>query len=72
MMKISGRLSILALVLSTTAALAEPARFESPEAAFTAVMDALKARDRAEVLRIFGPEYEDILSTGNADEDREI
>lgn len=66
------RFAILALLATTGVATAEPAPFESPEAAVAAVIAALTAKDRAEVLRIFGPESEDILSTGNPEEDREI
>lgn len=62
----------VALVLSGGATLAEPARFDTPEAGFAAVMAGLEALDRNEILRIFGPEYEDILSTGNPEDDREI
>ena len=41
-------------------------------AAVSALVAALEARDRAQVLAIFGPEHEEILSTGNAGEDRAI
>ncbi len=64
--------SILALLASTGAALSEPARFDTPEAAVAAVVAALEAADRGAVLKVFGPENEDILSTGNPGQDREI
>jgi hypothetical protein len=51
---------------------AEAARFETPEAAVAALVAALEAGDRAAILGIFGPETEDILSTGDPEEDREI
>jgi hypothetical protein len=72
MMNNRQRFAILALLASAGVATAEPAPFESPEAAVAAVVAALTAKDRAEILRIFGPESEDILSTGNPEEDREI
>jgi hypothetical protein len=62
----------LALMTSAGVAAAEPARFDSPDAAVSALTAALEAGDRAEVLRIFGPEAEDIVSTGNEEEDRDI
>jgi Protein of unknown function (DUF2950) len=67
-----GRTAVLALIVTAGAAWAEPARFDTPEAGFAAVMAALEAHDRAEILRIFGPEQQDILSTGVPEEDREI
>jgi hypothetical protein len=66
------RLAVLAVVVSTGAALAEPAPYDTPDAAVADLMAALEARDRGRILGIFGPEYEDILSTGDAEEDREI
>jgi hypothetical protein len=62
----------LAVIASAGLAAAEPARFDSPDAAVSALTAALEAGDKAEVLRIFGPEAEDIVSTGNPEEDREI
>jgi hypothetical protein len=64
-------LSLLIFAAAGPAA-AEPARFETPEAAVQALVAALEARDEAEVLRIFGPENGDVVSTGEAEEDREI
>lgn len=52
------------------AALAEPARFESPEAAVAAFVAAVTAHDRS-VLKIVGPENEDVISTGDPAQDRE-
>jgi hypothetical protein len=67
-------LTTTVLILSVTAgaAWAEPARFETPDAAVAAMVSALEAADREAVLGIFGPENEDILSTGNPAEDREV
>jgi hypothetical protein len=57
-----GVLAVLAAAAG--AASAEPARFGTPDAAVAAPIAALEARDRAAVLAIFGPENEDIISTG--------
>jgi hypothetical protein len=64
--------AMIALCASAGASWAEPARFDSPEAAVAALVSALEAGDKAAVLRIFGPETEDILSTGNPEEDRAV
>lgn len=64
--------TVLALLLCSAAAAADPASFDSPDAAVDAVVGALEAGDRAAVLQVFGPENEDLLSTGNTDEDRQI
>jgi hypothetical protein len=64
--------TLFVLLASAGAATGEPAQFTTPETAVEAVIAALQAEDRAEVLRIFGPENEDILSTGDRETDREI
>lgn len=51
---------------------AEPTRYPTPEDAVAALIAALEARDEAAVLAIFGPENADIVSTGDAEEDRQI
>ncbi|MDS9469991.1 DUF2950 family protein [Paracoccus sp. MBLB3053] len=64
-----------ALALMLAAALparAEPQYFDTPDAAVAALVSALEAKDKAAVMAIFGPETEDLVSTGNADEDREL
>ena len=61
--------SSLALLLGAGIALAEPATFPTPEAATDAFVAALQAHDRAALLVIFGPESEDLLSSGDADRD---
>ena len=61
--------SSLALILGAGIALAEPATFPTPEAATDAFVAALQAHDRAALLVIFGPESEDLLSSGDADRD---
>jgi hypothetical protein len=63
----------LAAILATgLAAEAAPQTYDTPEAAVADLIEALEAHDRAAVLAVFGPENEDILSTGNPEEDREI
>jgi hypothetical protein len=64
--------SLLAILATSGIALAEPASFPSPDAAVAAMVAALEATDRAAVLAIFGPESEDLLSTGDSDQDREV
>lgn len=63
---------VFAVLASTAAATAEPARFASPEAAVAALVGALETSDRDAVLKVFGPETEDILSTGNDVKDRQV
>jgi hypothetical protein len=65
----AGGLALLALTLP---ALAEPARYDSPEAAVSAVVAAVEAKDPAALLAIFGPENEDVVFTGTPEQDREI
>jgi hypothetical protein len=62
----------LLLVGWTGAVAAEPARFDTPEAAVAALVGALEAKDKEEVLRIFGPENEDVVSTGDPQETRDL
>ena len=50
---------------------AEPALFESPEAAVGALVEALETEDVAALVAVFGPENEDVALTGDAEEDRE-
>lgn len=68
-------ISAIACALLTTAASpawAEPQHFDTPEAAVTALVQALEAKDKAAVLAIFGPENEDVISTGDPDRDRVV
>ena len=64
--------SLVALLAGSGAALSAPARFDTPETAVAAVIAALEAADRNAVLEIFGPENEDVLSTGNSVQDKQI
>lgn len=52
--------------------LAEPQKFETVEEAVAGLVEALQEKDKARVLEIFGPESEDIISTGDSEEDRLI
>lgn len=52
-------------------AFAEPAAYETPEAAVAALVGALNARDRDALLAAFGPEHEDLIFSGDAARDRE-
>ncbi|HET9069964.1 MAG TPA: DUF2950 domain-containing protein [Amaricoccus sp.] len=69
----SSRAALAAALLATTApiaAQAEPQSFASPEAATEAVIAALEARDRDALVAVFGPESEDVIFSGDLEEDR--
>jgi Protein of unknown function (DUF2950) len=61
----------LTFLLGASAVLAEPAAYPTPEAATEAFVVALEARDRAALLTVFGPEAEDLISSGDPDQDAE-
>jgi hypothetical protein len=46
-------------------------KFKSPEAAFSALLDATKSNDTRELLSIFGPSGKKIISSGDAVADKE-
>ena len=46
-------------------------RFDSPEAAAQAIIEAAGAHDNARLLAILGPQAKDILTCGNAQQDRD-
>jgi hypothetical protein len=48
----------------------ERKKFKSPEAAFSALLEAVKSNDAGELLSIFGPSGKDIISSGNAAADK--
>lgn len=56
--------------LMATSAMAEPEVFATPHDALEAMIVALRTADRDRMLTIFGPENEDLLSDGDAAEDR--
>ncbi|MBK0329423.1 DUF2950 family protein [Rhodobacteraceae bacterium F11138] len=49
---------------------AEPTVYATPHDALMALVDAAQRNDRQAVLAVFGPENEDLISSGNAAEDR--
>lgn len=69
---IRTHLATLALVSAATAAWAEPASFDSPEAALDAVIAGLEAEDRDALVAVFGPENVDLLTTDNPADDRRM
>lgn len=66
------RTGLLALLASAGMAGAEPQAFATPEAAVEALIAALDGKDKTAVIAIFGPENEDVISTGDIKEDREV
>ena len=70
MLKITAA-GIVAAALSAPAVIAAPQTYETPEAAVSAVVDALEARDRSALLAVFGPENEDVIISGNDERDHE-
>ena len=63
-------LSLTAVMMATTA-FAAPATYDTPQSALDAFAAALEAGDRDAVLTVFGPETEDLMSTGNDAEDQQ-
>ncbi len=59
-----------ALLLGAGAAGAAPGFYASPEEAVSAVIAALDAEDPAALVAVFGPEFEDLVFTGDEAEDR--
>lgn len=64
-------LTAAAAAMLASGALAEPQRFDSPDAAVDALVAALRAGDRAAALAVFGPEAEDVVLTGEDAADRD-
>lgn len=64
-------LTLSAFVLSSAAALAAPETFDTPEAAVGALVGAVEAKDRDALVKIFGPEAEDVVFSGEDARDRE-
>ncbi|MGB2933332.1 MAG: DUF2950 domain-containing protein [Methyloceanibacter sp.] len=58
------RLFGAALLFSSTAALAQE-QFDSPDAAVTALVSAAKQGNESELLKILGPEGDDVISSGD-------
>ena len=72
MIHMSRTIALAALLVSPLPALAEPGAYDSPEAAVVALTTALETADRTALLAVFGPEYEDLIFSGDAEKDREI
>ncbi|WP_298852160.1 DUF2950 family protein [uncultured Ruegeria sp.] len=64
-------LSVLVLAAITGPALSDGARFDTPQTALDAFVDALKANDQSKLITIFGPEAKDLVGTGDPAEDQE-
>lgn len=64
---IAGALLLAGLFLSnaTTAKAEAPKTFPSPESAVKALLEAVKTDNQAELLKIFGPEAKDLVSSGD-------
>ncbi len=72
MMRLFMSGALTALVAATGTAGAEPARYSTPEDSVAALISALETKNEAAVIAVFGPENADIVSSGNAEEDRQI
>lgn len=70
-MVLPGLLSLSLLSPNLVQAAEEPARFATPQAALDAFAAALSDGRGAELLKIFGADAEDLLSTGNPERDAE-
>ena len=69
-MKALPRLSVVALsVLVPGWAGAAPQVFDTPQAALDAVIQGAEAKDDGALLKVFGPEGEDLILSGDSDED---
>jgi len=69
-MQISRVLALIAGLLLATPIMAQPAGFATPQDALDAMMNALRASDRAAVLSVFGDDAKDYLSDGDPVEDQ--
>lgn len=63
---------LLSIPLQSYAAQAQQKTFASAEDAVKALIDAAKAANQEELMAIFGPAAKDVLSSGDAVEDREV
>ncbi|WP_170476980.1 DUF2950 family protein [Ruegeria arenilitoris] len=63
--------SILLLVAAAGPALSDGARFDTPQTALDAFVEALRASDQEKLLEIFGSEAEELIGTGEPVEERE-
>jgi hypothetical protein len=58
------------LAMAAGAALADPARYDTPDQALAAIVSAIEAKDPEALLAVFGPEARDLVFTGDEAEDR--
>ena len=63
---------LLSIPLQSYAAPAKQKTFASAEEAVKALIDAAKAGNQEELMAIFGPAAKDVLSSGDAVEDKEV
>lgn len=63
-------IGLAATCVSTSPLAADPAVYATPHDALVAFIEAVSDSDRDAVLTVFGPENEDLISTGNAAEDQ--
>ncbi len=63
--------SVVFLLASAGLAMSEGARFDTPQTALDAFVDALRADDHNALLEIFGPEAEDLIGSGDPAEDKQ-
>ncbi len=63
--------SVLLLSLTVGSAFADGARFDTPQSALDAFVEALKADDQNRLIEIFGAEAEELIGTGDPVEDQE-
>jgi hypothetical protein len=63
--------SVLLTLLVAGSAAADPANYASPDEAVAAFVKALTADDRDALLRVFGPESDDLISAGDKKSDAE-
>ncbi|MEM9046812.1 MAG: DUF2950 domain-containing protein [Pseudomonadota bacterium] len=63
--------TIALIAFGTAPVLATPKSFESPEAAIGAVISALNAKSKDDLIAVFGAENEDVILTGDPARDRE-
>ena len=66
-----SKVALFVFLYGSASALANPAQFDSPEAAVAAVVAAVEAADKGALLAVFGPENGDVAFTGDEQKDRE-
>jgi hypothetical protein len=69
---VAAVIMVLLIPLQSYAASSKQKTFTSPEEAVKALIDAAKAGNQEELMAIFGPAAKDVLSSGDAVEDRTV